>query len=43
MYDQVVPKELLMLKYCLNRNKTQKLCDKAVNDCLSAWNLFLIV
>ena len=29
-----------MLSYCLNRCKTQKMCDEAVDDCLSALRFF---
>ena len=36
MCDKVVSKEPFMLKYCLDRHKTQEMCDKAVGVCLPA-------
>ena len=36
MCDKAVSKDLFMLKYCLNRQKIQKICDKAVDDILLA-------
>ena len=36
MYDKTVSSDAFMLKYCLNRCKTQKMCDKAVDDFLPA-------
>ena len=36
MCDKVVSKKPIMLKYCSERYKTQKMCDKAVEGCLSA-------
>ena len=39
MCDKVVSKELFMLKYCLDRHKTQEMCDKAVGACLPALRL----
>ena len=34
MCYKVVSRELFMIKYCLDRYKTHKMCDKAVNLCL---------
>ena len=36
MCDRVVSKDLFMLKSCLDRYKTQKMYDKAVNDRLTS-------
>ena len=36
MCDRVVSEESSMLKYCLDKYKTQKMYDEAVDDCLSA-------
>lgn len=32
MWDRVVSEDPFMLEYCLNRYKTQKMCDEAVDD-----------
>ena len=34
--DKVIYEDPFMLIYCLDRNKTQKMCNKAVDDCLGA-------
>ena len=34
MSDEVVSNNPFMLKNCLDRYETKKLCDKAVHDCL---------
>ena len=34
MCDKAVSSDSFMLKYCINRCRTQKMCDKAVDDCL---------
>ena len=36
MGDKVAPTKP-MLKYCPDRYKAQKICDKVVDACLSAW------
>ena len=36
MYDSVVSENPFMIVYCSNRNKTQRMCDEAVDDCLEA-------
>ena len=36
MYDSVVSENSSMIVYCSNRNKTQRMCDEAVDDCLEA-------
>ena len=36
MYEKFVSRECIMLKYCSDRHKTQKMCDKAVDACFSA-------
>ena len=36
MYDKAVSNEPFVLKYCLNRYKTQEMWDKAVDDFLPA-------
>ena len=36
MCDRVVSEDPFMLIYCLNRCKTQKMCDEAVDDCPAA-------
>ena len=36
MCDRVIFEDLFMLIYCPNRYKTQKMCDKAADDCLAA-------
>ena len=35
IWKKVVSKEFFMLRYCLNRHKTQEMCDKAVDACVS--------
>ena len=40
MCDKVVYKEPFMLKYCPDRCKTPKICNKAVNFCLQALIFF---
>ena len=37
MHDKAVSEDPIMLKYCLNRHKTQKVWDKAVDDFLPAF------
>ena len=32
MYDRVVSEDPFILKYCLDRYETQKMCDEAVDD-----------
>ena len=34
MSDKDVSEERFMIKYCLDRNKIQEICDKAVDVCL---------
>ena len=34
MYDKVVPEDLFILKYCLDRYKTQEMSDKTVDTFL---------
>ena len=36
MFDRAVPNDPFMLKYCLNRYKTQEISNKAVDDFLPA-------
>ena len=36
MCDKIVSEEPVMLKYCLDRHETHKMCDKAVDACLPA-------
>ena len=36
MCDKNASKEIFMLKYCPDRYKTKKMCDKAVDACLSS-------
>ena len=36
MYDSVVSENSSMIVYCSNRNKTQRMCDESVDDCLEA-------
>ena len=36
MCDKLVSEEFFMLKYCLDKHKSEKMCDKAVDACLSA-------
>ena len=36
MCDKVVFEDPLMLKYCLDKYKTQEMCDKAADDFLPA-------
>ena len=40
MCDKVVSKKPFMLKYCLNRYKTPKMCDKAVDSYLLTLKFF---
>ena len=42
MFDKVVSKDLFILIYCPDRYKTQRMCDEAVDDCLTALKLLLI-
>ena len=39
MCDEVVFKEFFMLNYCFTKCKTQEMCEKTNNDCLSALNV----
>ena len=41
MHDKAVSEDPIMLKYCLNRHKTQELCDKAVDDFLPTLKFIL--
>ena len=36
MCDRDVSEDAFMLIYCTNRYKTQRMCNKAANDCLAA-------
>ena len=36
MRHNVVSKKSFMLKYCLDRHKTQEMCDKAIDACMPA-------
>ena len=40
MCNKVVFEETCMLKYCLNRYKSQEMCDKAVDAFLRTLNFF---
>ena len=35
MCDSVVSGDPFMLVYCLNKHKTQRMCDETVDDCLT--------
>ena len=35
MCERFVSKDPFMVKYCLLRYKTQKMCDEAIDNCLS--------
>ena len=39
MCDGAISENPFMLAHCLGKYKTQKMCDKAVNDCLAALKL----
>ena len=39
--DKVVSEDCFMLKYCLDRSKTQETCDKAVDAFLPTLTIFL--
>ena len=36
MCDRVVSEDPFLIVYCLDKYKTQKMCDEAVDDCLAA-------
>ena len=38
MYDRVLYEDPFMLTYCLERYKTQKMCNEAAKNCLRALN-----
>ena len=40
MCGKVVTKDLFMLKYCLDKYKTQEVCDKAVDSVLPTLKFF---
>ena len=40
MCNRVAFEDPFMLKYCPNKYKTQKMCNKAVDDCLSVLKFF---
>ena len=37
MCDRVVSEDLFLIVYCINKYKTQRMCDKAVDDSLAAF------
>ena len=41
MYDKAAFNDHFILKYCLDRYKNQEMCDKAVDDSLSALKFVL--
>ena len=40
IYERVIHKDNFMFKYFLNRYKTQKMRDEAVDDCLEASKIY---
>ena len=43
MCDRVTSEDPFMLLYCSDRYKTQKMCDKAVHDCLAALKIYFLI
>ena len=43
MYEKAVSKEIFMLKYCLNRYKTQEISEKADDACLQSLKLVSVL
>ena len=41
MFDKAVSKETFLLKYCIDRYKTQEVCDKSVDTCLPLLKIIL--
>ena len=39
MCDRVVPEDILLIVYCPDKYKTQRMCDEAVDDSLAALKL----
>ena len=41
MCDRVISEDPFLIVYCLDKYKTRKICNKAVDDCLAALKFIL--